>query len=182
MPRLESAAVPPKRPQPDHPARIFTARFTMRYVCSTFLALMLMLFAASPAQAILQFYQVYKTEYLENHKDKKYVAEVDKGTNKCFVCHQGKKSRKNHNAFGIHLVEPLDRKKDMKDKEKIKTELAKVVAMKVDPKNEKSETYLDRINASKWPGGELKELMEEPKEDGKKDEKKDEGEKKDEAK
>lgn len=145
----------------------------MRYFCSMIFALMLVLCVASPASAILQFYQVYKTEYLENHKDKKYVAEVDKGTNKCFVCHQGKKSRKNHNAFGKHLVDLLDRKKDMKDKEKIKAAIAKVVAMHVDPKNDKSETYLDRINASKWPGGELKQLMEEPQEE-KKDEKKEE--------
>jgi hypothetical protein len=145
----------------------------MRYVCSMLLAFMLVLFAARPASAVLQFYQVYKTEYLENHPDKKYVAEVDKGTNKCFVCHQGKKSRKNHNAFGLPLVDLLDRKKDLKDKEKIKEAIAKVAAMHVDPKDTKSETYLDRIKASKWPGGELKQLMEEPKEE-KKDEKKDE--------
>ena len=51
--------------------------------------------------------------------------------------------------------------------------IKKVVEMHVDPKNDKSETYLDRIKASKWPGGELKQLMEEPKE-ADKDEKKDE--------
>lgn len=145
----------------------------MRYFCSILFALMLMLSAATPAGAVLQFYKVYKTEYLENHPDKKYVAEVDKGTNKCFVCHQGKKSRKNHNAFGLPLVDLLDRKKDLKDDEKIKAAIAKVVAMNVDPKDKKSETYLDRIKAGKWPGGELKQLMEEPKEENK-DEKKDE--------
>ena len=135
----------------------------MRYVLSiVLLTVFMVLFSARPASAILQFYQVYKAEYLENHKDKKYVAEVDKGTNKCYVCHQGK-SRKNHNAFGLPLVELLDRKKDMKDKEKIKAALKKVVAMHVDPKDEKSETYLDRIHASKWPGGELKDLKEDPK-------------------
>jgi hypothetical protein len=144
----------------------------MRYVSSiVLLSALMVLCAAEPASAIMQFYQVYKAEYLENHKDKKYVEEVDKGTNKCFVCHQGKKSRKHHNAFGLPLVELLDRKKDMKDKEKIKEALKKVVAMHIDPKDEKSETYVERINASKWPGGELKELMQEPK---KEDEKKDE--------
>jgi hypothetical protein len=44
-----------------------------------------------------------------------------------------------------------------------------VVAMHVDPKDKKSETYLDLIKASKWPGGELKQLMEEPKEEEKKE-------------
>lgn len=140
----------------------------MRYLCSMILATTLFVFLAPrPAAAVLQFYQVYKTEYLENHPDKKYVAEVDKGTNKCYVCHQGKKSRKNHNLFGVPIAEKLDRKTDLKDKEKIKKVLAEVVAIKVDPKNDKSETYLDRIKASKWPGGELKELMEEPKDDKK---------------
>jgi hypothetical protein len=145
----------------------------MRYIFTMLLATVAFaVMAPRPASAVLQFYQVYKTEYLENHADKKYVAEVDKGTNKCFVCHQGKKSRKNHNEFGKPLVELLDKKKDLKDKEKIKAAIAKVVAMHVDPKDDKSETYLDRIKASKWPGGELKALMEEPKEEEKKDEKK----------
>ena len=90
------------------------------------------------------------------------VAEVNKGTNRCFVCHQGKKSRKNHNAFGKPLVELLDRKKDIKDNEKIAAAIKKVVAMHVDPKDEKSETYLDRIKASKWPGGEFEDLQKEP--------------------
>jgi len=144
----------------------------MRYVSSMILATMVLAwFAPRKAEAVLQFYQVYKKEYLENHPDKKYVAEVDKGTNKCYVCHQGKKSRKNHNAFGTPLVELLDRKKDLKDTKKISEALKKVVEMNVDPKDKKSETYLDRIKASKWPGGELKELMEEPKEEDK-DEKK----------
>jgi hypothetical protein len=66
----------------------------------------------------------------------------------------------------------LDRKKDSKDKEKIQAAIKKVAEMHVDPKDKKSETYLDRIKASKWPGGELKELKEEPKDQ--KDEKKDE--------
>jgi hypothetical protein len=174
-PRLETAAFPPKRPRPYHPAaRLFIARYTMRSVCSIMVAtFMFVVFTPRPASAILDFYKVYKAEYLDNHKDKKYVAEVDKGTNKCFVCHQGRKSKKNHNLFGKPLVEMLDKIKDKKDAKKIKESLAKVVAMPVDPKDKKSETYLDRINASKWPGGELKQLMEEPKEE-KKDEKKDE--------
>jgi cytochrome c2 len=99
---------------------------------------------------------------LDNHPDKKFVAEVNKGTNSCLVCHQGKKSRKNHNAFGLPLVELLDRKKDIKDVPKIAAALKTVVEMHVDPNDEKSETYLDRIKASKWPGGELADLQKEP--------------------
>jgi cytochrome c2 len=134
----------------------------MRYVCLSMVAAMLIgLTAARPAAAIVQFYNVFKDEYLKNHPDKEYVAALTKGSNKCFVCHQGKK-RKNHNAFGEHLKDLLDRKKDKKDVEKIKAALAKVLAMHVDPKDEKSETYLDRVKASKWPGGELEDLKKEP--------------------
>jgi cytochrome c2 len=168
-PPLDVAAVPTKQPATYHPARYFTTRSTMRYFFSIGLVtLLFVLCLVQPASAILQFYKVYKTEYLDNHPDKKYAAEVDKGTNKCYVCHQGKK-RKNHNKFGQPLVEMLDRQKDMKDTKKISEAIKQVVAMHVDPKDEKSETYLDRIKASKWPGGELKELMAEPKEEEKQD-------------
>jgi hypothetical protein len=147
----------------------------MRYVgLRAVVALGLALVVARPSFAVLQFYQVFKAEYLDNHPDKEFAATVNKTANRCFVCHQGKKSKKNHNAFGKLLVEPLDWKKDAKDKEKIIAALKKAVATHVDPKNEKSETYLDRIEASKWPGGELKDLEKEPE---KKDGEQDEGEK-----
>jgi hypothetical protein len=135
----------------------------MRYFCLTISAAMLVAAGfVSPASADPRFYTVFKKEYLDNHPDKKFAAEVNKGTNRCLVCHQGKKSRKNHNAFGLPLVELLDRKKDIKDIPKITAALQKVVAMHVDPKDDKSETYLDRIKASKWPGGEFAELQKEP--------------------
>ena len=137
----------------------------MRSIFLFTLAMLLsVLCAAEPALAVPQFYKVFKKGYLDNHPDKKYAEAVNKGTAKCLVCHQGKK-RKNHNAFGEHLVELLDRKTDMKDVEKIKAALEKVLAMHVDPKDEKSETYADRIKASKWPGGELEALKKEPAEE-----------------
>jgi hypothetical protein len=139
----------------------------MRCVClSIFASLLLVLGAAAPADADPRFYIEFKKMYLDKHPDKKYVAEVNKGTNRCLVCHQGKK-RKNHNVYGQPLVELLDRKKDLKDTEKIQAAIKKVTAMHVDPKDKKSETYEDRIKASKWPGGELEELKKEPPEEEK---------------
>jgi cytochrome c2 len=135
----------------------------MRSVCLIMLpALLFVAGIASPAAADPKFYTEFKKLYLDKHPDKKFVAEVHKGTNRCLVCHQGKKSRKNHNAFGKPLVELLDRKTDLKDVAKITAAIEKVAAMKVDPDNEKSETYLDRIKASKWPGGEFEYLQKEP--------------------
>jgi hypothetical protein len=125
-------------------------------------ALLLVIGIARPSAAVVQFYMQFKKEYLDNHPDKEYAEFVNKAANRCFVCHQGKKSRKNRNPFGQHLSELLDAKKDVKDKEKIVAALKKVVVMHVDPKDEKSETYLDRIKASKWPGGELEDLQREP--------------------
>jgi cytochrome c2 len=130
-----------------------------------FAVLLFSLTSAQPALAVIQYYNVFKKEYLDNHPDKEYAAALTKASDKCYVCHQGRKSKKHHNAFGVHLVEPLDRKKDMKDVAKISAEIKKVLAMHVDPNDEKSETYADRVNASKWPGGELEELKKEPAED-----------------
>ena len=138
---------------------------TMRYACLLIVCtILLTAVIAQPAVAVVQFYNVFAKEYLEAHPDKEYAAAVKKPAVRCLVCHQGK-SRKNHNVFGEHLDELLDRKKDIRNIEKITATLKKVIAMHVDPKNDKSETYLERINASKWPGGELEELKKEPPKD-----------------
>jgi cytochrome c2 len=138
-------------------------RFPMRHVgLRVMLALLLAIGIAGPSFAIQLFYIQYKKEYLDNHPDKEYAEFVNKAANRCFVCHQGKKNRKNRNPFGKQLAELLDSKKDAKDKEKIVAALKEVVAMHVDPKDDKSETYMDRIKASKWPGGEFEDLQREP--------------------
>lgn len=139
----------------------------MRYQATLFAcAVWLAVGMSQPATAVVQFYNVFKAEYLDDHPDKEFAAAVNKANVKCLVCHQGK-ARKHHNAFGKHLVEVLDRKKDTKDKEKISAELKKALELHVDPNDDKSETYLDRLKASKWPGGELEDLKKEPpKEEG----------------
>jgi hypothetical protein len=133
----------------------------MRTVCCLIATSMIVSMTAHPAAAVLQFYKVFQTEYLDNHPDQEFATLVKKPANRCFVCHQGK-NRKHHNAFGEHLEELLDRKKDIKDKEKIAAALKKVVVLHVDPDDETSETYADRIAASKFPGGELEDLKKEP--------------------
>jgi hypothetical protein len=70
-----------------------------------------------PAAAVAPFYIEFKKAYLDPHPDKEYAAAVNKAADRCFVCHQGK-NRKHHNAFGIHLVELLDKKTDLRDKTK----------------------------------------------------------------
>lgn len=133
----------------------------MRYVCLFLLAAIVWSVTAQPAAAVLQFYKVWKEQYLDNHPDQEYAALVNKGTNKCFVCHIGKK-RNQHNEYGQHLVELLDRKTDLKDKEKIAAAIKQVGELHFDPDDDSSETFDQRIAESKFPGGELDDLKKEP--------------------
>jgi cytochrome c2 len=133
----------------------------MRTICSFLVACSLLSITARPASAVLQFYKVWETEYLTNHPDQDYVALVKKTPNRCFVCHQGK-NRKHHNAYGEHLEELLDRKKDVRDKEKILAAIKQVGDLHVDPNDDTSETFAARIAAGKFPGGEIEELKKEP--------------------
>src|SRR3990172_5525304 len=106
------------------------------------LVLLFMLCLARPAAAVLQFCNAFTAEYLEHHPDQAYAEYVKKEV-KCLVCHQGKK-RKNHNRYGEHLDELLDRKKDAKDLEKIVAALKKVAALPFDPADPNSETFAQR--------------------------------------
>jgi hypothetical protein len=118
---------------------------------------------ASSAGAFPQFYAEFKKDYVDELKDKKFAEEL-KGEAKCFVCHQGKQ-KKNRNAFGKEVGKLLT-KKEQKDPAKIAAGLKKALAMHVDPKDDKSETYMDRLMASKWPGGKLEDLKKDPKKPG----------------
>jgi hypothetical protein len=117
--------------------------------------------AARPAAAIQQFYNAFVDQYVKDHPDKKFAEMVQKDA-KCLVCHQGAKSRKNRNMFGKEVDKLLDRQKDMKDAEKIVASLKTALAVHTDPKNDKSETFLDRVKAGKLPGGNLDDLKKEP--------------------
>ena len=133
----------------------------MRTVCSFLVVCVLLSITARPAAAILQFYKVWESEYLTNHPDKDYVAQVKKTSNRCFVCHVGK-NRKHRNEYGKQLEDLLDAKKDAKDKEKILAAIKKIGELHVDPNDDKSDTFNQRISASKFPGGELEDLKKEP--------------------
>ena len=113
-----------------------------------------------PAAALPPFYMEFKKDYIEPLKDKKFAEAMDKADVKCLVCHQGKQ-KKNRNEFGKVAAKFLT-KKDAKDKDKIAAGLKKALAMHVDPKDDKSETYMDRLLASKWPGGKLEDLKKDP--------------------
>ncbi|MEX2316964.1 MAG: hypothetical protein WD669_07420 [Pirellulales bacterium] len=134
----------------------------MRKLCLPLVAaVVLSLSTARPAAAIQQFFNAFVDNYVKNHPDKKFAEMVQKEA-KCLVCHQGAKNRKNRNMFGKEMDKLLDRQKDMKDVEKIVASLKTALAVRTDPKNDKSETFLDRVKAGKLPGGNLEDLKKEP--------------------
>jgi hypothetical protein len=134
----------------------------MRKVCLILSVVLALVFGARDALGVLQFQKVFMDEYIAKHKDKNFAEYVTKKV-KCHICHQGK-LRKHHNPYGIHLVELLDRKKDIRDAAKIKAALEKVAKMHSDPEDDKSPTYGEMIAASELPGGSLEEVQKEPEE------------------
>jgi hypothetical protein len=134
----------------------------MRKVCLILSIALATAIGSREALGVLQFQKVFMEEYIAKHKDKKFAEYVTKKV-KCHICHQGK-LRKHHNPYGEHLVELLDRKKDIRDVPKIKAALEKVAKMHSDPDDDKSPTYGAMIAASQLPGGPLEEVQKEPEE------------------
>ena len=99
--------------------------------------------------------------YVDEESDSELAMLVKNKKQRCLVCHQGKK-KKNHNPYGIHLTDMLDKKKDKKDVDKIVASLKKVAELRSDPEDDSSPTYGELIAAGKLPGGSLEDLLKEP--------------------
>ncbi len=118
-----------------------------------------------PASAIKPFQVEFEKLYVDEGADtelEKLFKEKELKKFRCLVCHQGKKKKKNRNAYGDQLSELLDKKKDKKNKEKIVEALVKVADMRSVPGDEESPTFGELIAEGKLPGGTLEELMAEP--------------------
>jgi hypothetical protein len=130
-----------------------------KFVVVLFLMVFSVLATARPAQAILQFQKEWVKLYVGDDKTSDFAKLVKQAN--CFVCHQGK-LRKNHNPYGIHLVELLDKKTDMKNPEKIVEAIKKVEAMHSVAGDDKSPTYGELIKEGKLPGGSIEDAKKEP--------------------
>jgi hypothetical protein len=130
-----------------------------KFVLVLSLAMFSVLSAARPAQAILQFQKEFINLYVGDEKDSDFGKIVKQAG--CFVCHQGK-LRKNHNPYGIHLVDLLDKKADMKNPEKIIEALKKVEAMHSVAGDDNSPTYGQLIKKGELPGGSIEDAKKEP--------------------
>ncbi len=127
------------------------------------LSLVVAFSATRRAAAIKPFYDEFKKDYIENSENKKFAEEAGKPPVGCYICHQGKE-KKVRNAFGKEVGKLLN-KKDAKDTAKMDDAFKKALEMHVDAKDDKSETYMDRIKAGKFPAGDLEELKKEPPKD-----------------
>jgi hypothetical protein len=136
-----------------------------RFVVMLVTAVVFLGSSAPQASAIVPFMKEFQKLYITPETDEEFAELVMGKKTKCLVCHQGKK-RKHHNPYGEHLEHLLDKKKDKKDKEKIIAALKKVEKTHIDPKDDKSPTYGDLIEANKLPGGPLKDVQKEPEKDG----------------
>ena len=117
--------------------------------------------SAHQAAAVVAFKREFQKLYINPDTNEEFAKLVKSNKTGCLVCHQGKK-RKHHNTYGIHLTKLLDKKKDVKDKEKIIAALKKVEKMHIDPDDKKSSTYGELIKANKLPGGPLETVQKEP--------------------
>jgi cytochrome c2 len=112
-------------------------------------------FVPQQADAVPAFNNEFKAMYVKadstDEKDVALVAAVKKV--KCNVCHEGKK-KTDRNAYGMALSELLDKKKDVKDKEKIQESLKKVAEMKSNPADPESKTFGELIAEGKLPSEE----------------------------
>ena len=118
---------------------------------------------AERAAAVPAFKKVFEKTYITDETDKDFAKIIKSSKTGCFVCHQGKK-KKNLNRYGTPLGKLLDKKKDIKDKEKIAAALKKVDGMHSDSDDKQSPTFGELIKDNKLPGGPLEEVKKEPKE------------------
>lgn len=137
--------------------RVSIARLSIVVVLLAFVGGVARQAAAFPAMQAA-FYK----EYLTDSANPDYVKMV-KTEAKCGLCHQGKKSKKNRNAYGAHLAELVDMKKDARNADKLKEALVTVAAMHSVEGDATSPTYGELIAEGKLPGGDLKAAIEEPK-------------------
>jgi hypothetical protein len=144
----------------------------MRKLC---LALLLLIGTAwnvlvnlQPAEAIDPFWKQFQARYIKAEPktdEEKALAEAasdkNKDTGKCWICHVKGKSKKVRNNFGQELAKLLDRKKFTaarlkREKEacekEIQEALSKVEKMHVDPEDDKSPLFGERIASGQVPG------------------------------
>jgi hypothetical protein len=123
-------------------------------ICLTLVALVIVWLGRGVSQVSAdkafrdQFVAAYVKADSDNPKDKAFAEAVEKA--KCNICHVGK-VKKNRNDYGKALGELLSRKTDTENKEKILAALKTVEAKHVNPKDDKSPTFGDRIRAGKLP-------------------------------
>lgn len=118
---------------------------------------------ATPTQAILPFHKQFVEFYAgdDSTASDEFKELVNDKKQRCFICHQGKKSKKNHNPYGEALAEHLT-KKDKNDVEKIVAAFETVAEQSSNPDDPDAPTFGELIAEGKLPGGSYEECAVEP--------------------
>lgn len=108
-----------------------------------------------PVYAVDAFKKEFIAKYVKKEPatdpEKALAAAVTKAN--CNVCHVGK-NKKARNGYGNALADLLDKKADVKNKEKIQQALDTVAGQKSDPKDPNAPTFGQLIEQGKLPSGE----------------------------
>jgi hypothetical protein len=115
---------------------------------------------APEASATRPFRDVFIDQYLADHPDRDYVDFVRRQA-RCYTCHQGKKDRRNCNAYGTELAKYLDAEADRENAAKVLAVLHEAENAPVDPSQPDGPTFGDRIKASLLPAGDLEDAKRE---------------------
>jgi cytochrome c553 len=133
-----------------------------KFVLSLVCGVVVLGLGANAAQAVPAFDKEFKAMYVKKDSsdpaEKAFAEAAAKA--KCLVCHgknaDGKEDKKVRNAYGEALDKLLDKKADIKNKEKIVKSLEEFGKMHSDPDDDISTTFGDLIKEGKLPGGEIK--------------------------
>ncbi len=127
-------------------------RFVLSSTFFTFTVIALIAMSASPASAVKEFRDAFKSKYVKPDStaasDVALAAAVDQTS--CGICHADAKNKKIRNAYGKQLAKLIS-KKDKKNTDKIFKAMDKVAEMKSKPADPKSPTYGDKISSGKLP-------------------------------
>lgn len=91
----------------------------------------------------------HKREWDKTYMQKGSPMEKAIGKSSCNICHEGKKSKKNRNAYGKAISELID--KDEKNAAKVQKAFSEVEGKHSVPDDEKSPTFGDLIKEGKLP-------------------------------
>jgi len=117
------------------------------------LALLLASYSFAPAHAVAPFKREFEAVYVSHLDGSNTSARLVRAVQaaQCNVCHVKGKTKEALNAYGQALDRLLDHERDKQDRAKIRSALAIVDQMQIDPTDRKSITFGQRLASGLLP-------------------------------